>query len=497
MAPHDPTPTLADPLHETLDAMGAGFLRFGEGDTAVEVASDFGRFEPEYAAIHRYVGILHLPHRAVLRLTGEDRRDFLHRLITQDINAMAPGGSRRSFLLNDKGCIVADAIVHHGHTETWLELDRFDRDAAHALLDAKLFADDVTIEPLDPPHTLIALQGPASGALLRALAAPTDGDRVDALANATGTHDVFELPLAQSDGPQCDGRGDGDGDGDGDGNVDRDTEGRTPARVIAYRWDDAAVPGLRLWVSHEQAAALHAALCAAAGFDPDREAEPDAEYAQRRRDSLRGRPIGWHAYNTARIEAGTPLFHIDFGPDSLPAETGPAAFAQAVSMTKGCYQGQEIVARMHNLGHPKRVVAPFVADLPGRSRGDGEPSGGGHGQGADEDTPQANALPPVPLAGSPVFAMPVDPAIGAAGDAFDATASPEKADVAALIEASGGQPIGAVTSSCVAPLRGQQALGLAMMKWGHHDPGTRIVMVADGKPITGTIGEAHQGPGPR
>jgi aminomethyltransferase len=63
------------------------------------------------------------------------------------------------------------------------------------------------------------------------------------------------------------------------------------------------------------------------------------------------RPIGWAAYNACRIEAGRPLFDIDFGnsadPDQsvLPAEAGQ--FDRAVSVTKGCYLGQEIVARMH------------------------------------------------------------------------------------------------------------------------------------------------------
>ncbi|MBL8765625.1 MAG: hypothetical protein JNM07_15400, partial [Phycisphaerae bacterium] len=68
----------------------------------------------------------------------------------------------------------------------------------------------------------------------------------------------------------------------------------------------------------------------------------------------RMRPAGWHAYNIARIEAGTPLFNIDFGPNSLPAETG--VLDDRVSFTKGCYLGQEVVARMKSLGHPKQTL---------------------------------------------------------------------------------------------------------------------------------------------
>ena len=50
------------------------------------------------------------------------------------------------------------------------------------------------------------------------------------------------------------------------------------------------------------------------------------------------------ATNTARLEAGTPYFRIDFGPTNLPHESG--VLASRVSFTKGCYPGQEVVARI-------------------------------------------------------------------------------------------------------------------------------------------------------
>ena len=58
------------------------------------------------------------------------------------------------------------------------------------------------------------------------------------------------------------------------------------------------------------------------------------------------RAIGWGAFNIARIEAGSPMFGIDITDTNLPMETGPW-YPRAVSVTKGCYLGQEVVARMH------------------------------------------------------------------------------------------------------------------------------------------------------
>ena len=61
---------------------------------------------------------------------------------------------------------------------------------------------------------------------------------------------------------------------------------------------------------------------------------------------------GLDAYEAARIEAGVPRFGSDITPENFPAEAG--ILERAVSFEKGCYPGQETVARMHYRGHPNR-----------------------------------------------------------------------------------------------------------------------------------------------
>jgi tRNA-modifying protein YgfZ len=63
---------------------------------------------------------------------------------------------------------------------------------------------------------------------------------------------------------------------------------------------------------------------------------------------------GLDAYETARIEAGVPRFGSDITPDNFPGETG--TLDRAVSFEKGCYPGQETVARMHYRGHPNKTL---------------------------------------------------------------------------------------------------------------------------------------------
>jgi len=58
------------------------------------------------------------------------------------------------------------------------------------------------------------------------------------------------------------------------------------------------------------------------------------------------------AAEIVRVESGVPRFGIDVGTATMPAEAG--LVGRAVSFTKGCYIGQETVARLHYRGRPNR-----------------------------------------------------------------------------------------------------------------------------------------------
>lgn len=69
------------------------------------------------------------------------------------------------------------------------------------------------------------------------------------------------------------------------------------------------------------------------------------------------RPVGGEALEVLRVEAGIPRFGVDFGPDNFPKETG---IDEAVSYTKGCYLGQEVVARIHYRGGVQKMMRRLV-----------------------------------------------------------------------------------------------------------------------------------------
>jgi folate-binding protein YgfZ len=67
-----------------------------------------------------------------------------------------------------------------------------------------------------------------------------------------------------------------------------------------------------------------------------------------------------------RISAGVPRFGVDATEDDLPQEGG---FGGAVAFDKGCYLGQEAIAKVRNLGHPRRVLPHLEAAAPLRAGG--------------------------------------------------------------------------------------------------------------------------------
>jgi len=87
--------------------------------------------------------------------------------------------------------------------------------------------------------------------------------------------------------------------------------------------------------------------------------------AERLAEVLRGAgavPVSAEAAELVRIEAGVPRFGAEMGSETMPAEAG--IVDDAVSFTKGCYIGQETVARLHYKGKPNRHLRGLRLSAP-------------------------------------------------------------------------------------------------------------------------------------
>ena len=82
---------------------------FREGPWSdIQLVRDFGSVAAEYEAIRHGVGMMLEPLRQAIQVTGGDRLDFLHRMVTGELKSLKPGQGKRSLLLSRNGRIEAD-----------------------------------------------------------------------------------------------------------------------------------------------------------------------------------------------------------------------------------------------------------------------------------------------------------------------------------------------------------------------------------------------------
>jgi folate-binding protein YgfZ len=367
-----------------------------EGRPFCEIPASFGgELEAEYAAIRRGAAIMDMPHRATLVVRGEDRLDLLDRLLTQKVRDLRIGEVRAGFLLTRKGRIVADLLLAQLSDKLLIDVDITRAAEVTTQIDAMIFGEDAAVEDATAGFHRISVHGRRAADVLSALTHPVQ----------------VTLEPGRSGRLMLEG-----------------------VEVVVLRHDVTGEPGYEWIVPGEAVGAIW-----------DRMLAVDASLGGRRLV----RPAGWHAFNMARIEAGTPIFNVDFGGESLPHETG--LLERRVSFTKGCYPGQEVVARMEHLGRPKQVLRGLEVE--------GEE---------------------VPVAGVQVFE-----AVGE-GDA-DATGDGGAAGGAA--DATLGDVVGTITSSSPSPMRGLDPVALAVIKSRHAEPGTRLMVVVDGEPRAAIVRE--------
>jgi folate-binding protein YgfZ len=77
------------------------------------------------------------------------------------------------------------------------------------------------------------------------------------------------------------------------------------------------------------------------------------------RDACEARAVGTEALEVLRIEAGVPLFGRDMSEETIPIE---ANLLEAISYTKGCYIGQEVIARIDARGHVNRKLVGLLLE---------------------------------------------------------------------------------------------------------------------------------------
>ncbi|MBJ18828.1 MAG: hypothetical protein CL933_05315 [Deltaproteobacteria bacterium] len=247
--------------------------------------------------------------RGLIEVRGEDRVRWLDGMISGDVEALAagePGSGCYATLLTSRGAIVAD--VHVAQMGKLFLLETLGKEIPNLLetLHRFIVADDVVLVDRSEERLVLGLEGPTSTAILAAA--------IDANTPVPTAENWREVTIADRD--VC---------------------------VGAFGFSGEA--GYQLRLSHDDRADVEAALDGAAGA----------------RSIVRGDA---EALETLRVEAGIPALGRELDREVLPQE---ARLEHAISTSKGCYVGQEIMARLRARGRVNHLLVGLkleTAEMP-------------------------------------------------------------------------------------------------------------------------------------
>lgn len=261
---------------------------------------------PQYNALHETAGVLDLSDRGRICLTGDDRVRFLHGQVTNDIKKLSPGDGCYAALVTAKGRMESDLNIYCLQDELLLDFEPGLTEKVTARLEKYIVADDVQVVDVAPMFGLLSIQGPQAKEVIEKLgwfsAIPAK---------------PFEHTKVERDGI---------------------------GEVYLMNHARLGTIGFDLYIPSNALESVKTELAKAAA-------------------NVSGTLSHQQAFEIVRIEAGIPRFGVDMDENNFPQECGIES--SAVSYSKGCYIGQEVLNRIHTMGHVNRELRRlrFATDL--------------------------------------------------------------------------------------------------------------------------------------
>jgi len=284
-------------LHDLHTKLGATFEEVAGWD----MPAHYGKWVTEYQAVRQAVGLSDLSHRGKIRVIGDDRVKWLQGLISNDILPLQPGQGCYSSFLTHKGKMLGYFRVYTLSDSLWVEDVGEVGDATfQALRKFLLYGIKAKMENCAESWGLLLVSGPKACATVSAAfgVAMSDLEPVSAIAAKIGGHASFVLRTEET--------------GEGD------LEILLPADALCTAWERLMDAGATYGI----------------------------------------KAIGAHAREALRIEAGLPKAGPDLNEEIVPPEANLEG--KAFSLNKGCYPGQEVVARMDTYGSVRRHLVGLV-----------------------------------------------------------------------------------------------------------------------------------------
>ncbi len=252
------------------------------------VPASYGDTSAEYAAVREDgAGLIDFSSRARIEVSGAEAVQFLNGLVTNDIKTLADGAWVLAAFPTPQGRLISSTRVLRRGDSFLFDTESVSRATLFKTLERFTLAGDFHVADRTETLAHLSIQG--------ARAAEVVG-QVFGQEEAASLERWHVLTIAWKD-----------------------------ATLSIIRATHTAEDGVDIFVDSSHALSLWEAL------------------------TLNGaRPVGFDALEILRIEAGLPRYGLDMDETNIVTESG---LDEAVSYTKGCYTGQEIIARIHWRGH--------------------------------------------------------------------------------------------------------------------------------------------------
>jgi len=297
------------PLREQHLERGAQFTEVA----GWEVPGSYGDATTEYRAVRGAVGISDLSHRGILQVTGEDRVKWLQSIISNDLLPLSSGQGLYSSLLTHKGKMLTYFRVYVQQDRLLIEdVGEIGDTTVQALRKFLLYGTKAKLQQATDMGLLL-VSGPQTEVLIT-VALGIQPELIHQLQPLSFTTVEIEKQPAWLLRTEETG--------------EFDLEIFVAASVLVTLWQKLLDVGAPLGI----------------------------------------KPIGTEAREILRVEAGLPRAGIDLTEEIVPPEANLEG--KAFSLNKGCYPGQEVVARMDTYGSiRRRMVGLLLADAVFPSRG--------------------------------------------------------------------------------------------------------------------------------
>ena len=273
-------------------------------------ATDTSRLDAEYQALIEGCGLVDRSERGKLALTGPGAKEFLAGQVTNDTEALTAGSGCYAAFLTPKGKMLGDLRVLDLGEELFLDTERVALQALFDMIRRFKIGYDVQLHKRTVECSLLSLIGPTTQATAEHTVAGSIAS------GGAGEHDLEALTLPDTE----------------HANVHAEIEG---VPVIFVRTDIGVD-----------------VICDATDQETVREALLNAG----------AKPVSEAAAEIVRVEHGRPRYGVDLDETVIPQEA--CLNERAVSFTKGCYVGQETVARLYYKGKPNRHLRGLRLSAP-------------------------------------------------------------------------------------------------------------------------------------